>query len=245
MSARFETATVHDLVLAIRNQRAGQLPPGWMAPPDAEGGSTVSVHGAHHGAGASNVAVAIADALSGRGMWDVSLVDLGVHEAYGASEAIEVRADLGLRGWTGGRRGGVRIVRLGPPDHTDDIVGNVVVDVCGHGRGFELDVLVCRATVLSIRRAESILGAAPDCAVAVVGASKWPAPVRAGLGPLLAAASSSGRTVFFPHERALEVNGLSAGPLPLSTLRAAGRLLDLLALRQDPDAEPDANRDTP
>jgi hypothetical protein len=243
MSPRFETATVHDLVSALRNQRAGQPPLDWTKLLDADDGSPVCVHGAHHGAGASTIAVALTDALCGRGVADVSLIDLADHEAYGASEAIEVQADLGLRGWTGGRRGGARIVRLGPPDHADDIDGNVVVDVCRHGRTFELNVVVCRGTVLSIRRAESILARAPDCVVAVVGASKWPAPVRTGLGPLLAVASSSGRVVFFPRERALEVNGLSAEPLPQSTLRAAGRLLDLLAEREDTDAEPDPNRD--
>ena len=38
-----------------------------------------------------------------------------------------------------------------------------------------------------------------------------------------------GGVVFFPHESALEVNGLSAEPLPTATLRAAARVLDLLA----------------
>src|SRR4051794_30844983 len=107
MSVRFETTTIHDLVLELRNQRVGLPALSWTAPVDAEDLSIVSANGAHPGAGASTITVALADACSLRGASDVSVVDLAAHEAYGASEAIEVRTDLGLRGWKGGRRGGV------------------------------------------------------------------------------------------------------------------------------------------
>ena len=56
--------------------------------------------------------------------------------------------------------------------------------------------------------------------------------VRSSLGPAIHAAWAVGGVVFFPHESALEVNGLSAEPLPTTTLRAARRLLDFLEHRQ-------------
>lgn len=227
MSSPFLTISLEDLVAAVRRQQADLPALAWM-PPAPSGTVTVTVHGAHAGAGASTVAVAVADVLDGRGEGDVTLVDLAKADEFGSSEAMQIRADLGLSGWVGGRRGRARMVRLAD-QHPDDIVGNVVIDARDRGWGLDIDVLVCRASVPSVRRAESILRERRARAVAVVGAGKWPRPVLAGLGPYLHAAWSSGGVVFFPHESALEVNGLSAEPLPTTTLRAAARVLDSLA----------------
>ena len=227
MSSPFQTVSLEDLVAAVRRQQADLPALAWI-PPEPSGSLTVAVHGAHAGAGASTVAVAVADVLDGRGEGDVTLVDLAETDEFGSSEAMQVRADLGLSGWVGGRRGRARVIRLAD-QHPDDLVGNVVIDARDRGWGLDIDVLVCRASLPSVRRAESILRERRARAVAVVGAGKWPRLVLAGLGPHLHAAWGSGGVVFFPHESALEVNGLSAEPLPTTTLRAAARVLDLLA----------------
>ena len=101
---------------------------------------------------------------------------------------------------------------------------DLVVD--GRMESLKSRVLVCRATLPSVRRADADL---PDGAVlAVVGCSRWPKVVAASLGPTLQRAMSDGRIVFFPHDRDLELNGVDAEPLP-SSARAAGRhVIELL-----------------
>lgn len=245
MTLRFQLVTVEDLVAAVKRQQAGLTALAW-APPDRPGELTLGIHGAHPGAGASTVAVALADALPRTHGCDITLVDLAEDDGYGAIEGMQTRTDLGLRGWTGGVRGPVRIVRpVVNPDVTDDVVGDVVIDVGERGWGFDLDVLVCRATVPGVRRAESVLMEQPARVVAVVGATKWPLPVRSSLGPHLHAASTAGGVVFFPREASLEVNGLTADPLPATTLRAAGRLLDFLGRDRAIEAEADQNGGLP
>jgi len=236
MNTRSHLVTVEDLVAAVRRQQVGVQALAWMPRPGPSVDHGLVVDSAHPGAGASTVAVALADVLGARG--DVTLIDLASDGVIGASEAIEVRADLGQRGWVGGRRGTARIVQpVESPSGTDEPVGNVIVDAAEGGWGREIDVLVCRATVPSIRKAELILARVHPLVVAVVGASKWPSPVRSSLGPAMYAAWAVGGAVFFPHESALEVNGLTAEPLPATTLRAARRLLDFLEHRQPSDSD--------
>ena len=110
----------------------------------------------------------------------------------------------------------------------DAIPGHVIVDSQDWVWPVDSDVLVTRATVPGVLRAERALADRPADAIAVVGASKWPAAARACFGPQLKALDAQKRTVFFPSESELEINGLSAEPLPASTARAARRLLDLL-----------------
>ena len=242
MNTRSRLVTVEDLVAAVRHQQVGVQALAWMPPAGPSDDHSLIVDSAHSGAGASTVAVALVDVLGARG--DVTLIDLALDGVIGASEAIEVRADLGKRGWVGGRRGAARIVQpVESPSGTDEPVGNVIVDAAEGGWGREIDVLVCRATVPSIRKAELILERVHPLVVAVIGASKWPSPVRSSLGPAMHAAWAVGGTVFFPRELALEVNGLTAEPLPATTLRAAKRLLDLLEHRQSSDTDMDENGD--
>lgn len=235
MSARFQPVTVEDLVVAVRRQQSGWSPLAWLSPQSPSDSLNLTVDGAHPGAGASTVTVALADVLGSRE--EVTLIDLAIEGEIGAaSEAIEVRADLGMRGYVGGRRGTARIVQpvesdTGSPEHE----GAVIVDAAGGGLGLDIDVLVCRATVPSVRKAESALERANALVVAVVGASKWPSPVRNSLGPAMRAAWAVGGVVFFPHESTLEVNGLTAERLPGTTLRAASRLLDFVEHPQASD----------
>ena len=220
--------TIHELVSAIRSERGGDPIPVWVPSLSSDGSLVVHVRASHPGAGASSVAVALTDVLVRRAERDATLVDLARGVAFGASEATEVRADLGLRGWTGGRRGRARIVRLAPNGAPESLDGDVVIDSCDSRFGPGQVVVVCRPTVLSVRRTDFHVTPTKQSFVAVVGASKWPSAVRSSLGPQLARATAAGRVVFFPRDAELEINGLSAHPLPTSTMRAAGRLVDLL-----------------
>lgn len=230
LEGHMQTVAVADLVAAVRRQQLPLSALGWAPPPSD--GRSAAVCGVHPGAGASTVAVALAEATADAA-GSVTVVDFAADKAIGASEAIEVRANLALRGWTGGRRGHVRIVRpSGGSTDADDIPGRLIIDVCGDGPPSDVDVMVCRATVPSVRRAEHVLSQRSARAVAVVGATKWPAAVRLSLGVHLRDLDSARRVVFFPRDEGLEVNGLSADPLPASTIRAARGLLDLLDRQQ-------------
>jgi hypothetical protein len=216
---------VADLVSAVRRQRSGTTTPAWIA--ERSSGCLTRVRGAQPGAGASTVAVALADAVTDGGV--VTVVDLAVDDAFGVSASIDARADLALRGWSGGRRGRVRVVRpLDDVAGADAIPGHVIVDTQDWVWHVDSDVLVTRATVPSVLRAEGALADRSADAIAVVGASKWPAAARACFGPRLKAMDVQKRIVFFASESELEINGLSAEPLPASMARAARRLLDLL-----------------
>lgn len=227
MIAAIETVALADLVSAVRRQHSVTSAAPWFR---GQGTEPTGVLSAHSGAGASTVSAALADAVAERDTRGATLVDLARDDLFGASVAIETSADLGLRGWTGGWRGRVRVLR--PADglaDTEPIPGRVIVDAQDCGWTVPTEVLVARATVPSILRAERVLAIQPVRAVAVAAGSKWPPPVRASLGPRLRAMDAEGVVVFFPRESELEINGLSAEPLPASTIRAAHRLLDLLA----------------
>lgn len=217
---------VVDLVAAIRRRQSGMAAGGAALAAD---GPKIHVHSAYPGCGASTVSIALAEAFVTGDVGGATVVDLGDDDAIGVGAAMEARADLGLQGWTGGRRGGVRIVRLGEdPDGADRIAGLSVVDAGFHEWMLAVDVLVVRATVPGVLRAEKALASRPALVVAVVAATRWPSSVRACLGPRLKLIDTDGRVVFFPSESQLAINGLSAEPLPTSTRRAANRLLDVL-----------------
>lgn len=231
--------TVQELVGAVRRQqgmsRTGLTRIGTGALCDF---IELVVAGAHPGAGASTVAVALADVLAAKGE-GVTLVDLAIEGEIGASEAVEAKADLDMRGWVGGRRGAARIAQPVDCTEPDEPSGIVILDSAASGWIRDVNVLVCRATVPSIRRAELVLQATNPLAVAVVGATKWPTQVRSSLGPAMRASERDQGVFFFPHESTLEINGLTAEPLPGSTIRAAGRLLQLVEFWEFPGAEDD------
>ena len=223
------TVAVADLVDAMRQQQIRGTALAHLEPSDQAAALELTVAGAHPGAGTSTVAVALAEARSRRGGDPVTVVDLTPGGGGGASEAIEVKADV-ERGWLGGRRGQIRIVRAGAAfDQRDPLSGALVYDQAGELWGDLItDVLVCRGTVPSIRKAELLLDRTRPMVVAVLGVSKWPSVVRSALGPLLREATNSGGVVFFPHVRNLEICGLTAEPLPESMLRSAVRLLEFI-----------------
>lgn len=216
-----EDLNAADLVAAIRRQVAS---PGAHTPePATWTADCVGVVGAHPGAGATAVAVALVDALARSGC-PATLVDLApIPDAFAAAER---EVDSGSATWRAGRRGDAQFLRRrGPEAGAGPLsTGPTVVD--GAQAALDREVLVCRPTLPSVRRAE--LGSKRATAVAVVGASRWPRPVALSLGPALATASSEGRVIFVPHSRHLEVNGVDAGPTPSAVLAAAHRLVGLL-----------------
>lgn len=209
---------VADLVEAVRHQRA----PRNLAPPEPAAAPVrgIAVVGAHPGAGATTVAVALVDALDATGH-QTTLVDLA--PAPDAFAAAEREVDLRVPGWRAGRRGQIQILRRTHEAESPAFSTDFVVD--GRMDAVDSQVLVCRATLPSIRCAEAALS---DGVVAVVGVRRWPRVVAASLGPALRRASEDRRIVFVPPDRSLERNGVDAAPLP-SGVQAAGRhVIELL-----------------
>ena len=198
----------------------------------------------HAGAGASTVALAVAEGLAaGR---RVQLVDYAepVRSGLAAASAIE----LGTEGaWSRGRRDRLDVVRLTghpadgdlpPLPETDTTDGLVVVDagwsltcalldspcslVCG------AMVVVTRATVPAVRQTEHVLATVDgEAAVAAVGPARWPWLVEASCGPHLAGLRTRGRVVPVPVDRRLQTAGLTGDRLP-KPVTAAGRSLAAL-----------------
>jgi len=254
-----DPVTVAELVAAITDQRRGDAvqlvrQPVEHAEVGPEPASIVVVLGAHPGAGASAVALALADAAArraaGSGRALVRLVDAAPHQSSGLICAAERELGADPSGWRVGFRGEVEIHRplanVASPIELPGLAafasGRLVVDagwpirellVRSNSVGCLLSsaslVLVCRATVPGVRRAESALADLPDHAVVVgVGARRWPGPVRASFGPLLHVAHEAGRVVLVPADRHLEINGIDAQPLPKAFAAAAAQLLDLI-----------------
>lgn len=219
----------------------------------------VAVLGAHGGAGASTVALALADAAAARGHAG-RLVSCAV-PARSALWAVPT-VELGVSGdghWRSGRRGEhLAVDRFNGPSH--DAVGRLtltpsgatdaftVVDVDSDADGRGQDewlwlacavVLVFRVTVPGVRQTERVLNelegnvgpGRPGCLVlgATVGRRRWPRVVASSAGPLLRRLRSDGRVVTIPVDPRLEVTGPTSSALPRAVLRAGEALLAELA----------------
>jgi hypothetical protein len=271
--AALSVAELQDALRAARARAAGRtgssasevigLPPAVDVPlpSAAESGSAASgrgrvvVLGAHPGAGASTVALALAEAVAAGGRL-AHLIECAPPARSGllAAAGAELGAD-GVGRWRRGVRGQVVIDRLTgegdpaagwPVDPAGDRPGVTIVDLGVHAGPF-LDgaaagsplhdgplVVVARATVPGLRRAEHVLhrlGRAVP--VAVVGPPRWPGPVRSSAGLRLAERRRAGQVVAVPLDRALEVTGVHSGPLS-KRLAASGRAL-LAVLDAAPD----------
>ena len=199
----------------------------------------VLVLAAHAGAGASTVAVALADVAAQS--HTARLVDGAAPARSGLVAAADTELGVDDSGWRLGRRGQVEVHRpagavgcisdlpnLRPVDtdgHRTDVVvvdaGWPVWDVLA-GSGWLPGLLpvaqlvvVCRATIPGVRQTEQVLGRLPsDPVIAAVGPRRWPGPVLAGCGQRLRAAREVGRVVTVGVHRSLETDGVDARPLP-------------------------------
>ncbi|WP_208104378.1 hypothetical protein [Geodermatophilus obscurus] len=215
------------------------------------GGAVVLAVAGHAGAGASTVALAVAEGLAETRR--VLLVDYA--EPARSGLAVAAAIELGTDGnrWRRGRRGRLEVLRLArdpvdgelpPLPGTDDTDRAVVVDAGWSLTGALLapprslvrgsTVVVTRLTVPAVRQTERVLAAIDgDAAVAAVGPARWPRPVEASCGPRLRELRSRGQVVPVPVDRRLQLAGLTGDPLPKS-VAAAGRSLAALLVPAGP-----------
>jgi hypothetical protein len=213
----------------------------------------VGVVAAHAGAGASTVALAIADVATGRG--PVHLVEW-CHPRMSGLASVTTR-ELGISddgAWRRGSRGDAVLDRRAGdarpaswPDPAETAwltladLGHLIANDLRAGLPL---VVVCRATVPGVRHAEHLLrDVESPVAIAAVGPSRWPGSVLATAGPCLRAYRETGRLVAVPVDRKLESTGLTAAPLTKSVLAAGRELLELLAgITDDRTTAPPAPR---
>jgi hypothetical protein len=249
--------TVTELQAALRAAWAGQFRAGSMRgstrtrPPNGQlgvalSGRVVMVVGCHGGAGASTIALAIAEAAGESGR-SVRLLDCASAERSGLLTAVDAELGAGPSGWRRGRRARLPIDRVAEmlasaadvPAPAEEAPGQVEVTVLDTGwdatgvlsgdswmaRAAESAaiVLVARATIPALRQLEQVLATCPgDPVVAVQGPIRWDRSVRATAGRLLLAAEAAGRVVRVPSDRHLAACGITSAPLPRAVL-GAGR----------------------
>jgi hypothetical protein len=263
---------VAELQAALRAARAGQVRAGGEraptpigAPPTLSGralpGRIVMVVGCHGGAGASTVALALAEAAGNSG-GSVRLLDCASAQRSGLPAAVNAELGVDPRGWRRGRRGQLPVDRVAgvlscagevpvPIDELGSRVEVAVVD-CGWDAGSVMSgdswlaqaaasaaiVLVARASIPGLRQLEQVLATCrPDPVVAVLGPPRWDRSVRAASGPGLLSAKAAGRVVHVPLDRHLVACGITCLPLP-KAVAEAGRQIFARVLGANPQPSP-------
>jgi hypothetical protein len=261
--------TVAELQAALRAVWAGQFRTGVgraatrTRPPHREpvgtlSGRVVMVVGCHGGAGASTVALAVAEA-AGESGGPARLLDCASPERSGLTTAVDAELGVDGSGWRQGRRARLPIERVvdalasatDVPAPRDEPLGQVEVTVVDSGWGAPdlltgdswlaqvaesaAVVLVARATIPALRQLEQALATCPgNPVVAVRGPTRWGRSVRATAGPLLKAAENAGRVVRVPSDRHLSATGITSAQLPRA-VREAGRQIFARGLAAVPD----------
>jgi hypothetical protein len=239
--------TVAELVAAVRDQHTRAVP---ETPPSDT--TTARVLGAHGGAGCSTVALALAAELASRvadrsdvAHQQIRLIDLATGGVSGLDAAAECEIASRYPGWRAGRRGRLLIYRRDRVGSTpgDDRVpptegdGHTIIDLgipWPHsgplGRNAAApSVLVCRASVPGVRRAEQALAQHDgEVLLAVVGSRRWQRDLAGELGPHTSGLVDRGRCVLFPCDRRLERFGPDTSPFSRRVMAAAGQLADLV-----------------
>jgi hypothetical protein len=269
--------TVTELQAVLRAAWAGQFRAGSMRgstrtrPPNGQPGVALSdrvvmVVGCHGGAGASTVALAIAEAAGESGR-SVRLLDCASAERSGLVTAVDAELGLDGIGWRRGRRGRLPIDRVAEvlasaadvPAPADEPLVRAEVGVLDTGWGATgvlsggswlaqaaesaAIVLVARATIPALRQLEQVRATRPgDPVVAVQGPTRWQRSVRATAGRQLLAAEAAGRVVNVPIDRHLAACGTTCAPLPKAVLEA-GRQIYIRVLAAYPQTP--AARDPP
>jgi hypothetical protein len=213
--------------------KPGRLASGWIA-----------VASAHAGAGASCVALLLADALAQAGR-PTRLIEVATPARAGLAGAADTELGLDESGcWRMGRRGAALLCRRTGDEPPQAWPGRnrrakTVVDVglpsldnaARLAQDAPLLVLVCRASVPGVRATEHLLDqlSYPNTdrlVVAAIGAKRWPGQVAAATGRRLGELRAAGRVVRVPTDRRLELAGPTCGPLPRQLLAAGRQLLD-------------------
>jgi len=272
MSISPAPVSVTELQGALRAAWAGQFRPGAergrklvrlpaSLDDGALAGRVVMVVGCHGGAGASTVALSVADAAGESGR-SARLLDCASAECSGLLTAVD--AELGVeRGWRRGRRARLPIDRVAGvlawvgdvPAPIDGSLAPAQVTVLDTGwgatavlsgdswlaqaAGSAAVVLVARATIPALRRLEQVLATCPPGpVVAVRGPARWDRSVRATAGPALLAAEAAGRVVRVPADRHLGASGITCVPLPKAAAESGRQIFArvLAAYPQTPAA---------
>lgn len=222
----------------------------WAAP--CSGGQLVRVLAAHAGAGASTIALAIADAACGRGL-PTRVLDAAAPDWSGLVGA--TTTELGAaHGWRRGRRGeGLIIDRVQehvpgidqvPAPRDCEPMAMTVVDTGWTHRELaaatgswlattraDVDVVVTRVGDTAFGQAELVLDATKRAStvLVVLGANRWSDARFAATGPRLQELHRNQAVVFAPLLSAKALPGLGPDPLPRPLMTSAQRLLDHLA----------------
>ncbi len=261
MSITATPVTVAELQAALRAAWSGEFRTGsghGMTPvrsPQCQpgraqlSGRVVMVVGCHGGAGASTLALAVAQAAGESGR-SARLLDCASAERSGLLTAVDAELGVDASGWRHGRRARLPIDRVAevlasaadvpaPSDGPRAQVEFTVVDA-GWGAADVLSgeswlaqasssaavVLVARAAIPALRQLEFALATCPPGAVvAVRGSRRWDRSVHATAGPLLLAAEAAGRVVMVLSDRHLEVAGITCAQLPKPVLEAGRQIL--------------------
>lgn len=209
---------------------------------------TVVVAGCHGGAGASTIALGLAEAAG-----QARVLECCTAAASGLAAASSAELGATGDGWIRGSRGSVLIERQGdrlaspagcPPPSSGELSFTIVdcgwdADLLASAGGWLGDlvrsesavVVVARPTVPGLRRLEAaagLLGQGRVIAVLVGLEKRWPRQVERALGPYGRALRAAGRLVCVPHDPGLAVNGLTPEPLPASIVKGCSALLTLL-----------------
>ena len=212
-------------------------------------GPVLLVLAGHAGAGASTVAVALAEALVE--IWPVHLLEYSEPRRSGLVAATGSELGMYRTHWRRGRRGRLDVFRLAhrpvdgelpsPPETAHpqrvvvvDVGWSVTSEMVGDAPFASVTddpaIVVTRLTVPAVRQTEHTLAALGGEAVVVaLGPTRWPREVEASVGPLLSGLRSQGRVVRMPVDRRLETTGLTADRLPKAVAAAGRSLAALLA----------------
>jgi hypothetical protein len=227
--------------------------------------SWVRVLAGHSGAGASTIALAIADAAAASGR-PSQLIETAPASRSGLVSAASRELDIDATGaWRRGTRPNpttavhVTIDRRtedqpptawpsteSPSPHEQIVtvdLGFVSGEALGRAAGGPI-VVTCRATIPGVRLTEQLLNRLTEAAVvvAVLGARRWPGEVTASCGPQLRALRAAGQVVTVPLDGHLAITGPTHVPLPKAVLAVGRDVLGLLDSAHDGAASPTAHR---
>lgn len=240
MSLDQTALSVRDLQAMLSARRLADVPDQRPEQPrrsTADPADPVLVLGAHPWAGASTVAVALADAAAAGGRSRVQLIDAASPESSGLACAAEREINSSVEGWILGRRGNIEVRRptgavLSPgaiPPFDAPPGSPVVVDAGWPLRALQDEsgwlptllrtaklVVVTRATVPGASRAETALHrlGRDGITLAMVGARRLPDLLVASGGPRVRQLYDEGRIVAVPHDKRLAMHGVDASAAP-------------------------------
>ena len=225
----------------------------------------VRVLAGHSGAGASTVALAIADAAASAGRRSL-LIETAPASRSGLVSAASRELDVDATGaWRRGTRPhpttGVEVTidRRTEDRHptawpaTDAAApGELLVTVdLGMVAGDSLSravggpiVVACRATIPGVRLAEQLLhrlDGAPVVVALLLRGRRWPGGVTSSCGPRLTALRAAGLVVTVPVDDHLTITGPTHAALPKGVLAAGRELLLLLDSAREGAASPTAH----